>query len=340
MFMAGVLLLVAALALAIHASRNELRRGRTSYTWLQVLLIVVLVLVGILLLCFNWGVVSGPSAYNRPSGNRPPNGAAGGDVEEARRKFFVDFNKVNTDQCATLVHKYFPNGASLSTGGNSAGKGVTYSTIGLTREQDGGYPDAINVPLRPPIIEAQQATTCFDPVQAAMNMNGFGPARIGGTTLASINPWMQRTQGDPATVISGWVQRCLATDSTIRRDCAQTMAAAAELIGRFTVNGTVATTSLWNYHCKYACVPNGGTVPVLELNPNREFRANFLVVTATLTANDCVVRFGWNVGSQTISGGDQRLAGLPCTPLGKITTPRAAALSGSGGTFLLRSFRE
>jgi hypothetical protein len=298
-----------------------------------------MVLIGILLVCFNWSVVSGPNIHDRTTGDRPPGGAAGKDLEEVNQRYLVDFNRVTTDRCATLVRKYFPSGTSLPTEGNSGGQRATYMPIGLRREQGPAYPDAVNVPLRPPTIEAQQATTCFDPVQAAMNINGLGPARIGGTTLATINPWMRGVQGDPATVISGWVQHCLTNDDATRRNCARTMAAASELIGRFTVNGIVQSTSLWNYHCKYACVPDGGTVPVLELNPTEGYHASFLVVTLTLTAKDCIVRFGWNVGSQTVDGGDQRLAGLPCVPIGKIATPPAGAMPEIQKGFLRPSFR-
>jgi hypothetical protein len=179
--------------------------------------------------------------------------------------------------------------------------------------------DAVNTPLAPKTLVAAQTVVCQDPGQAGMDMNGLGRLTVAGKTIAELNPWMHDLQGDPKD-ISTWAQRCW-DDAQTHLQCAKMMAYTAALLGRFHNGGVVQTSSTWNYHLTGDGL-SVALVPAYELNPKQEQHAFFIDLSVTeKTSNSCILRVGINVGVTSPNGGDQRLAGLPCTTPGTPTTP-------------------
>lgn len=185
------------------------------------------------------------------------------------------------------------------------------------------WSDAVNKPLTVRTPEAEEAVVSVDPAQAAMVMNGLGSQPVGDKTVAQLNPWMV-AQGSPSTIAT-WAQSCRTDNVAVHLQCAQTMSLAAELLTRLSGQGVVVSDSVWNYH-----LANGGLVvgkvPAFELNRVQEHQNHFLELALTEKTGGCWLRIGFNVGVQSVNGGDQRMAGLPCvTPGTKAATSHTSS---------------
>lgn len=296
--------------------------------------VATLVLVGLLI----FGLVTDNFAPNTPqaptaTGPSSPSGGgkpkAGGSLtkeqnkaqQQAQESLIVNYNQVNIDRGAALVKKYF-GARSVVTITHTPMHGKTTSfkspvfVIGAENPVGNGpekrlWSDAVNVPLKPQTLEAEQATINRDPLQAAMVMNGLGKGKVGGISVYHQNPWMQ-AQGSVDN-IKTWAQHCMTQDVVTHLQCARVMAATADLLGRFHSEGVVKRNSTWNYH-----LTHGGLavnkVPAVGLNPKQEQNAYFLVVSMTEKTGGCFLRYGFNMGTTTRNGGDQRLAGMTCVP--------------------------
>jgi hypothetical protein len=238
----------------------------------------------------------------------------------------------NLQTCSDLVTKYYgPSRVVDYKQGNVSGKMPLFD-VGATHPLNGSvlrtstevprlWSDAVNTPLKtPPTLEGERAAVCQDPAQAAMVLNGIGPGKVGGISVASQNPWMSRFQGLPQSHINAWAQMCLNTQNiktlkaAVHLQCAQVMASTAALLDRFHSAGVSVRTAGWYYY-----LPGGGLavgrVPVFGVVKG-QYSGYFLVIEVTMKVptQGCYMRYGFNVGKTTLNGGDQRLVGLPCVP--------------------------
>jgi hypothetical protein len=244
-------------------------------------------------------------------------------VKAAQVQLTVDHSAVD---CVGLVTKYGGQVATLSDGSKTP-------KFSVGAEQPVGqngrlWSDAVNVPLNPQTVEAEQASICADPAQAAMVQNGIGSKKVGDKSVADLNGWMT-AQGSPEA-ISQWAQDCMSQDVETHIQCAKTMALTATLVGRFQSEGVKNATTTWNYHLASGGLVVG-QVPPFELNPT-QYAGFFLVISVTEKTGGCFLRLGFNVGTSSPNGGDQRLAGLPCQTPTPTAPPAAPTTPGKPPT--------
>lgn len=281
--------------------------NRPSRAWV---LVPIALIVAALAVWFVPSLTSGEKTADSKNKSNPT----------ASQLLVVDYSRVDTQECVRLVQKYYGY-ARVTTLKVDKTKVTTVLFDNGSMRPVSGEPKPnrlqalyVNVPLNPQTMEAKRAVTCHDPADAATTLNGLGRQRVGNHTIAQLNPWME-AQGDPRA-IQAWAQRCTDGNVKMHLACAKTMAATAMLLGIFHEEGVHKANSLWNYELAAVVLHR---VPPFRLAATQEHNAYFLVASVTSKTTGCVLRIGFNVGTNTPNGGDQRLAGLACkTPPVKV----------------------
>jgi hypothetical protein len=334
MLVYGVILLaigaILVIVLALFKGARRFGSHHVSFGPLVLLLAVAALIAGSLF-TYNWASKSTPvsanmslaadsSAHTKVHHHKHVKVRTVSTTVRALQNLAVDPSQVASDYCNTLEAKYGGKLTLLSNDTETpffdvgAEHLVTNDPTGIQKIAT----DAVNVPLVPQTIGAEQADICRDPAQAAMFMNGAGVQIVDGVTIASQNPWMQ-AQG-PISAISQWAQSCMPRlNVTVHLACAKVMAYAATLLGQFYSPGIQQRTSWWNYRLLKA--PKVGQVPTFVLNSVQEVNAQFLVIEITSKTGGCFLQLGFNMGTTTITGGDQRLAGLKCPTATALAPP-------------------
>jgi hypothetical protein len=291
----GLLVLIAVVAFIALIVLLVLR----GPAFLVAVLLLIAVVATMAALGFRMFGGSSSSSHGDGSGTGTPSSSpsASGSLTDDQRKaqaaaqasLIVDYGNVaNVKMCNSLVTKYFgaPKMVNYTLNGKSGGQtpkfdvGAVHSMIGSAQRYEGEtqrlWSMAVNVPLKPQNLEAEQATICRDPAQAAMVLNRMGPGKIGGITILSQNLWMKGLQGDPRTVVKNWAMKCMTQNVSTHIQCAQTMAATAALLGRFHSAGVAVRPTVWNVYL------NGGgvavkQVPTFALN-TKQYTGYFLIL--------------------------------------------------------------
>lgn len=271
----------------MQTNNSTTRRGRGGL--IAIIALLVLALLG-------WGIWAFASRSTTAAG-----------LVDAQQKAHIALTvKRPAVDCVALVRKHFGAESVKSIDG----KDVVIFDIGAWQPSDAKIStDAVNVRLTPQTAEAELATVCHDPGQAAMVMNRLGAIKIGDKSIGDDNAAWIKAQGDPS-VINDWATSCTTDNLGEHLACQETMAKAATLLTLFDSEGMTQSDSEWNVHLANAAVV--GSIPEFELNKNQERNAHFLTFTYTDKVLGCVTRFGFNMGVDEVNGGDQRIAGLPC----------------------------
>jgi len=259
------------------------------------------------------GLLTGANSKNDASADATDGLAQ--DIPAAQAALSVHPEDVPVEFCNELVRKYDGKFVTLDDGTETP-----YFVLGSTEPVgERKWSDAVNVPLKPQTLEAEQATLCQDPAQAAMVMNGMQKVNIGSKSVADLNADWMKAQGSPSAV-DQWAEACSKEDVSKHLACAKTMATTAYLLEQFHNDDVVKASTEWNFHLTG---PSAGGVPEFGMNPKQEHNAYFVGLSYTTKTGGVCVRIGFNVGVTSPNGGDQRFAGLECKtpPSGEKTPP-------------------
>lgn len=258
------------------------------------------------------------------------------EIQQAQAKVTVDEGGITTDWCNYQLSREYPNQPYPSASDNKVhstlvdvndDKGnLQYKTpvfdIGAMHPVGSGYPsrlwsDAVNYPLTTKTLTGVETVVCHDPLQAAIIANRIAAAKIDGVTVGSLNPWIH-TEGLDGDIKNAttWARHCWTQDLDVHQHCFQTMAAIVQLLEAFHDEGVHKTSSDWMVDCAAFCVTSNHTVPTMKVVTDKHGQDTgyFIVITLTSkTSNGCFLKLGFNVGANTENGGDQRMAGLPCS---------------------------
>lgn len=217
--------------------------------------------------------------------------------------------------CLALVEKHgqLLPGQSQAT---IAVKGIELVVFRLGAASDGKlYEDGPNVPLKDQTTEGVQASMCQDPGEAGMFLAALHDprAKIGGKTPGEVNAEWIPPQLKTLDGVNDWVASVMTNDVTKHNEAQRVMASAAALWGKFHQNGIVSAKTTANVH-----LPDGeGSkiegVPEFAWNADEAYNGKFMSASYRTKTGGCVLNIGLNVGKETIDGGDQRFAILPCS---------------------------